>query len=47
MRRTVQSYMFTNTLGQNSIFFIENIGVNLAFGLGQKGLVNTGITAKF
>ena len=43
----VQSCMYSNTLGQNSIFFIENIGVNLAFGLGQKGLVNTGITAKF
>ena len=28
-------------------FFTENIGANLALGLGQGGLVNTGISAKF
>jgi hypothetical protein len=28
-------------------FFTENIGANLGLGLGQGGLVNIGITAKF
>ena len=28
-------------------FFTENIGANLALGLGQGGLVNVGVSAKF